>query len=78
MIMIQVSDLVNILRRKKMRKIISKLWQLWLRVSIPVNIVSIIAMAAIMDKEHKWCFYVMMLNYLWLWILWVANRDDIC
>lgn len=61
-----------------MRKIISKLWQLWLRVSIPVNIVSIIAMAAIMDKEHKWCFYVMMLNYLWLWILWVANRDDIC
>ena len=61
-----------------MRKIISKLWQLWLRVSIPVNIVSIIAMAAIMDKQHKWRFYVMMLNYLWLWILWVANRDDIC
>ena len=61
-----------------MKRLLSKLWQLWLRVSIPVNIVSIIAMATIMDKQHKWCFYVMMLNYLWLWILWVANRDDIC
>lgn len=57
-----------------MKKIISKLWQLWLRVSIPVNIISIITMASMMDKQHKWCFYVMMVNYLWLWILCVANR----
>lgn len=61
-----------------MRKLLNKLWQLWLRVSIPVNIISIIAMASLLDQEHKWCFYVMMLNYIWLWILWVANRDDIC
>lgn len=58
---------------RKFRKIVWKIWRVWLVVSIPINIISLFFMACCLDSDIIWPGIIGLINVSWLLVLIIAN-----
>lgn len=59
-----------------MKKIFHKLWQRWLVVSIPLNIISLLVAICFVDSKSWIPLVIILVNLAWLALMMVANSDE--
>lgn len=59
-----------------MKRKLWKIWQRWLVLSIPANIISLIICACMFDSESIVPLVIGAINLIWLTIIVIANSDN--
>lgn len=59
-----------------MKKKLRKVWNNYLIISIPINIISLIICACCLDSESILPIIVGMINLIWIALIVVANSDE--
>ena len=59
-----------------MKKKLWKIWQHWLVISIPVNVISAVICGCMLDSKSHIPMIVLAINLAWLFILVEANAES--